>query len=206
MPTSEIVRLTSDTKNSAVELLIRAFHNDPMYLHIFPDSDERSHSLCLLWDALLSYSLRFGEAYTTPGVDGVVCWLTPGNTSIGFLRALRTGFGIQQAVIRFNSDSRKRFLPIVNHADKTHNSIMTNRHWYLWLLGVEPESQGQGIGGSLIKPVLDKADAENIPVYLETETAENVVFYEKRGFEVVREDSIAEGNVTLWAMLRKPHG
>jgi MFS family permease len=50
-------------------------------------------------------------------------------------------------------------------------------HWYLWLLGVDPDRQGQGVGSALLAPILARADAEGLPCALETLTERNVWFY-----------------------------
>jgi len=89
--------------------------------------------------------------------------------------------------------------------DKIHKQIMDDKpHWYLWVLGVAPDSQGKGIGSRLIQPVLDCSDKEQISCYLETETERNVAFYEKRGFEVVSEGEVPGYDLKLWSLLREP--
>ena len=107
--------------------------------------------------------------------------------------------------MRFPQDGRKQFLDGIGYLDKIHKEIMGSKpHWYLWVLGVAPNSQGQGIGSRLIQPVLDRADKEQIPCYLETETERNVKFYRKRGFEVVSEGEVPGGDLKLWSLLREP--
>ena len=76
----EPVLLEASEKGRASEVLAQAFHDDPMWTYIFPDSDERARSLHNLWQALVGYCLVYGEVYTTPQAKGVACWLAPGNT------------------------------------------------------------------------------------------------------------------------------
>ena len=40
-------------------------------------------------------------------------------------------------------------------------------HEYLMLIGVDPDVQGQGLGGELITEVLARCDREGRPAYLE---------------------------------------
>ena len=68
-------------------------------------------------------------------------------------------------------------------------------------MGVSPVCQGQGIGGSLIQPVLKQADEEGLPCYLETDTPGAVRFYQKHGFEIVR---TGEQPLKFWTMKREP--
>jgi ribosomal protein S18 acetylase RimI-like enzyme len=87
-----------------------------------------------------------------------------------------------------------------------HKRDVPLRHWYLPTLGVDPPRQGQGVGSALIQPVLSRADAEGLLCYLETETAGNVAFYERHGFEVVVEDDLPRGGPHFWTMKREPKG
>jgi len=41
-------------------------------------------------------------------------------------------------------------------------------HYYLSVLGVDPGSQGRGVGSALLAPGLGLCDREGVPAYLET--------------------------------------
>jgi ribosomal protein S18 acetylase RimI-like enzyme len=53
---------------------------------------------------------------------------------------------------------------------------------YLWLIGTKPEDQGKGYASALINEGLLKAEREGKRVYLETSTAPNLNFYNKKNF------------------------
>jgi GNAT superfamily N-acetyltransferase len=72
------------------------------------------------------------------------------------------------------------------------------------IVGVRPELHGNGFGSKLINSVLEKAEAEKIPVYLETETVGNVKMYEHFGFKVLQQINLPVINVPMWEMLREP--
>ena len=55
--------------------------------------------------------------------------------------------------------------------------------WYLSILGVLPEHQGQGLGPGLIRPVLDKTDRLGVATFLETFTPRNMSFYKRLGYD-----------------------
>jgi GNAT superfamily N-acetyltransferase len=183
---------------------VQAFRDDPAYTYVFPDEADRVRSLGGLWDAIIRFTLVYGEAWTTPEGSGVACWLPPGNAELTFRRLLRTGFALPRAMMRFESSARRRAMGLVGYMDEKHRRAMPGPHWYLWALGVEPAVQGQGIGGRLLRPVLARADAVGLPCYLETETERNVVFYRKHGFEVVTEERVPGHGVILWTMARSP--
>lgn len=202
---NEVIRLTADQKDRAVEVLTAAFHTDPAYMFLFPDEAERARSLRRLWEGVIKHCLRYGEIDATSTIDGVACWLIPGRTETTMWQMLRTGMALPRAVMRFNPPARKQFLTALNNMEETRKQLLVKRpHWYLWALGVAPRCQGQGIGSKLIEPVLPRADAEQTPCYLEALTEKNVAFYQKRGFAIVHESKLPGWGVNVRAMLREP--
>jgi ribosomal protein S18 acetylase RimI-like enzyme len=89
-----------------------------------------------------------------------------------------------------------------SYADTLHAACVPSPHWYLFVIGVEPECQGRGVGDALLRPMLARADREGTPVYLETHNRGNVGFYQKYGFDVAEEGRMPGGDVTVYAMLR----
>ncbi len=77
---------------------------------------------------------------------------------------------------------------------------------YLYVLGVAPESQGKGIGSSLVREKLAECDKEGCTVYLETNSEHNVEYYESFGFSVVKKIVEEHGAFTTWYMIRSPGG
>ena len=204
LSSNEPIRLAPSQREQAVGVLTRAFQEDPMYSYLFPNFDERIRSLGRLWNGVVRYSLVYGQVYTTPALAGVACWLSPGNTRMTAWRMARTGFGLQRAVIRFNREARRRVLGLLTYTDQIHSRVITRPHWYLMALGVEPGRQRQGVGSQLLRPVLARADETGVPCYLETETEQNVAFYQKQGFEIAFEGAIADAGLPLWTMVREP--
>jgi ribosomal protein S18 acetylase RimI-like enzyme len=199
---SEPVRLVASQQEQAVEALTGAFCEDPMYAYVFPDVDERVRSMRWLWSAVLKYGLLYGVTYTIPAVAGVACWLPPGKTEVTLWRTLRAGLPL--AVMRFRRSAQRRCMDVINYMDGLHKQTMTRPHWYLWVLGVDPAHQGQGIGSSLLRPVLAQADEDGVPCYLETQTEWNVAFYRRRGFEVLGESLVPGHGLEFWTMAREP--
>ena len=60
-------------------------------------------------------------------------------------------------------------------------------HWYLAILGVEPDAQGRGLGAQLMQPLLDRCDTDGTDAYLESSKESNIPFYQRFGFEVTGE-------------------
>uniref|UniRef100_A0A7S3VDU6 N-acetyltransferase domain-containing protein n=1 Tax=Chaetoceros debilis TaxID=122233 RepID=A0A7S3VDU6_9STRA len=85
------------------------------------------------------------------------------------------------------------------------------KHIYLQQIGVRKEFQGKGIGKKLYKTLFAAADSLQVPVYLETESEENVSLYQHFGFQTVetvllsaKGDTSDEAKFKMWLMLRHP--
>jgi GNAT superfamily N-acetyltransferase len=70
------------------------------------------------------------------------------------------------------------------------------------VVGVIPPRQGQGFGRALLRPVLDRADAEGLPCYLETAQPGNVAFYQKLGFDIIADMVEPRSGLRLWTFRR----
>ena len=73
---------------------------------------------------------------------------------------------------------------------------------HLQTIGVSPDFQGQGFGGKLLMAIFEKADNEEIQIYLET-TKENVQLYKKFRFQVIKEIKLSTIDLSMWAMVRE---
>lgn len=200
--TSVPIPLVAYQHKQASEVMGKAFLNDPMWKYLVPDEARRALVVLLSMNILVRYSLLYGEIYTTPTLDGVACWLPPGESTPTFSRLVR--IGIHSAPLQLGWTGFHRYTAVENYCGEVHKRTVSGMHWYLWELGVEPSCQGQGIGGMLIQPVIARADASSLPCYLETMNERNVPFYEKHGFKVVSDAEVPRHGLCVWAMLREP--
>ena len=97
-----------------------------------------------------------------------------------------------------------RLLTYENYAMKLKKEFTGNVDWYLYNLSVKKSAQGKGIAGSLLRPMLEFCDRENIVSYLETNKESNVSLYRHFGFELSKSEMIPQSPVRHYAMVRKP--
>jgi len=73
-------------------------------------------------------------------------------------------------------------------------------HYYLGVIGTDPNLHGRGVGRQLIKSFCEVSarDPLSSGVYLETAQASNLRFYERAGFVETGRGKL--GNATLWCM------
>ncbi len=199
---SSVMPLSPALLGRAAEVLALAFAPDPIARYVLPDAARRARVLRWMFQTHLRDGLRYGEVYTTEGVEGVALWLTPGRTNPTFWRLLRAGALV--APLQFGWQGCQRSVAFMAYTTAWHRQYAPDVHWYLFYLGVTPAQQGHGIGSALRQPVLARADAAHLPCYLETGVARNLELYARHGFVCVAEGALPQGGPPLWAMLRAP--
>jgi GNAT superfamily N-acetyltransferase len=128
---------------------------------------------------------------------GGALWAPPGKWHVGLLGQIRLLPRLAAAAGR----ELPRFLRGLAFIESRHPH---EPHYYLGPLGVKPEWQGKGLGGALMRPVLERCDRENVPAYLEASTSRNRALYLRNGFEVVEEVNMPGGGPPAWLMWRAP--
>lgn len=201
MQDREPIRLEPSQQVQAGKLLARAFHDDPLYRLVLPDEGMRARLASWLFERVVRYALLYGQVYTTPALEGVACWLPPGQTRLTVGRAMRSG--LYATPLKMGPAAYRRFGAYSTYVDRLHEHYAPELHWYLWVVGVDPPSQGQGVGGRLIQPVLARASADGTACYLETGIEGNVRFYGQYGFKVVAEGRVPGQGLQVWAMVRR---
>ncbi len=202
------VPLAAAQVTEASEMLARAFHDDPPNVWLFPDEEMRRRALLGNFVIAARYGLQYGEVFTTPNTaEGVAIWLPPDDPLPSTIRMMRVGFlHFVSSPFRFGFGPFSRFMAFMDRMEKLHKRDAPGRHWYLMTLGVDPPHQGRGTGGALMQPVLERADCDRLPCYVETAKEINVSFYQKQGFEVVVEEDLPGGGPRFWTMKREPIG
>ena len=79
-------------------------------------------------------------------------------------------------------ESLDTYCKIVDFMLEKSRQLVTDKFWYLSILGISQDNQGKGLGLDLVLPVLKKTDNIGAGTYLETFTPENFGFYKRLGF------------------------
>jgi ribosomal protein S18 acetylase RimI-like enzyme len=196
----EPARLESAQVKPAATVLARAFHTNPGMIWTNPDERSRPRKLTWFMSVASTIGERYGEVYTTPGgIEGAAIWMPPGQTTVSLGQMVRAGF--LAAPLRLGVNSFLKFMRVFSRFEHEHKKTVPGDHWYLFVVGVDPPKQGQGIGSALMAPGLRKADEARLPCYLETDRPEDVIIYQKRGFEVVEKLSVGD-SPPFWTMKR----
>jgi GNAT superfamily N-acetyltransferase len=199
---TEVALLAEAQIEEAAEVLGRAFFDDPFEVYMLPDDDSRERLSSLRFARLLRYGHLFGRVYTTVNMpQGAAIWLPPENWEMTEERLKQAGLFDIPSII--GGDAFQRLISVMDYIEPYHRDVPA-KHWYLLIVGVDRPVQGQGLGSALLQPILQQADADSEPCYLETFQPKNLPFYERHGFHVLREGVEPASALRYWTLLRDP--
>ncbi|GHC70630.1 N-acetyltransferase [Streptomyces flavofungini] len=184
---------TIDDAAAISATLTRAFDDDPMMRWFFPDEATREAGLGRYFATIFTRQYgRHGVCERTESAASF--WVPPGAQD----KAVPDAETVQE-LTEILGDRAPLFREAVELAAE-HGP--QEPHWYLAVVGADPAAQGQGHGSALLRSGLAKADADGLPVYLESSKPANLPVYEHFGFTVLGEVELPGGGPTLWAMRR----
>jgi len=197
-----ILRLNKSHITPAVKVLTKAFQNYPLFNYYYPDSLTKEKIAHYFLSFAVYSGMRYGEIYATSyNFEGVAVWIPSDKYPMTLWRLLR--LVPLPVLFGFGRHGGNKMRHLGGYLDAVHHRLANFKHWYLWTVGVEPQSQGKGYASNLIRPMLTRIDKEGLPCYLETLDERNVPIYEHLGFKVVDESTVPNTSITNWAMLRE---
>ena len=207
MTIKDLYLLKKKDLKKASFVLTRAFHNDPLICLIYPNEEERKQYSPYLWEFILRDGIRYGEVFApSDRIEGTAKWLPPGKEHMGIWRSLKSGTLTMARMMSKQKDERvlpmRKIAEITDNIAKLHKTLVTEPHWYLANIGIDPDFQGKGFGSNLLKPMLKRIEDEGYPIFLETNFERNVGLYEHLGFEAIDERIIPGTDIKNWAMLK----
>jgi len=202
---NDFYKINLDDVEKAIEVAGRAFQEDPFTKYVYPDLEERKQKLKYGFYMIYQYGIRHGVTYAiSSDLEGMVIWLPPDRIYPSFWEMIKFGGFYSIRHVGLKMKAMRTSIAIFSYEEKVHKRLVPYEHWYLQNIAVEPEEQGRGYGGQLLKSMIDQIDDERLPIYLETNNEKNLSFYHRFGFEVIKHEIIPNTDVPLWCMLRKP--
>ncbi|MEU9334324.1 GNAT family N-acetyltransferase [Streptomyces sp. NPDC048290] len=193
-------------REQVVRLLDSAFQDDPVSNWVFPgDAFARAHHR--LMGAFTDIVLAEGRIDVLE--DGTACalWLSVPGAAGDAGHEPGSGQDEDDAVLLREAvdpgnprvEEIARLTAAIHPGDRAHE--------YLWLIGVAPQRQGEGLGSALMGPVLDRCDRDGTAVYLEASNARSRDLYARLGFAPYGTPlELPEGGPTMWPMWRQSNG
>lgn len=180
-----------ETEAHAVDLLTAAFETDPPVRWMYPERRAYLDHFPTFLRAFGGVAIR--EKTLELGEGGAALWVAPGSEPDE--EAIMT---VVEATVP--ADRHNDVFAVFEAMGGYHPG---EPHWYLPVMGVVPERQGQGIGSAMMRPVLDQCDATGTLAYLEATTERSRALYTRLGFETLEILRVADCP-PIYPMLRHP--
>jgi len=193
---SDLYKIQKKDLKNAVKVLNDAFSEESMWKEVFNDEDKNG----VLTEVMVRFCLKYGNVVaTSDNFEGVMA-IAPYGKDMTALRIIRSGdFFLSMKI----SNEAKKMKVLSDAIEEAKKSLNLDPYIHLLIMGVSQEYQGKGFGGKLIKAIIEKAEIEKKPIYLETQKEDNVALYEKYGFSVKKKIILPEPlNLPMWLMVR----
>lgn len=188
-------RAVAPDADAMVRSFCAAFADDPGLAWIWPDREDRLARLPHFFAPIVGGTIANGVAFRSAVGEAVSLWRQPGRITptaeemTPFLAAMAQAFS--------RGAERSQLMGKVLKAHQPADFDW----WYLQFIGVRPEAQGTGLGGSIVRAGLTLAAEACLPVYVEVMNPDNLGYYRHIGFETVTEFDIPENGPHVWGMI-----
>lgn len=176
--------------------LTDAFNEDPLFKVVFKNQTELHHFMKF---AATIFNVS-GEMHYTKDFTGVALWLHPGVPLMTVKDILLVKGPLRESLRFIFSISLKSLINLYKLSSYLSKNHLTDNHYYLFEIGVQHASQGQGIGKQLINFAVSKFGSDNL-LYLENSNVANLNFYQSLNFRVISEGEFK--GVKIFFMTRK---
>lgn len=185
-----IRRALPGERSGVVATVAAAFAEDPGWAFILGEEYERlaAHFVAALFDARVASQ----NVWVTDDLAAVAMWDSPGKGD-------DAPVSTESVWTRYRAIAGEdAFERLAGYHDAVAAITPTEPYWYLGVLATHPQRQREGLATAVLTPILDEADRLGIACCLETSTADNRRFYERRGFTQATEIVLPGGPPTWW--------
>lgn len=201
--TVSVVPLVPGQEGAAAAAFVASHADYPAFRAVFPDGRRRRRALLPFFTATVRDAIHTGvvdAVFDGTTVVGAAAWLPPRRSNW----SLRRQATAVPAFLKVLAACPSRFTTLLRYGMAAQRAHPPGDYWYLVALGVRPDGRRSGLGTALLTPMLDRADREEVPCYLETSDPANVTFYERLGFRTVTDGlALVPGGPTHLAMRRE---
>ncbi|MGY1525139.1 GNAT family N-acetyltransferase [Streptomyces sp. MN3] len=190
-----------DDRELVIRLLDEAFQDDPVSSWVFPGAEYRRVTHHRLMAAFTDATLADGRVDLVEDGSACALWMSVPAGDPGHGEA--DGGDDEFAALRDAVDPDNERVEMIGRLTAGIHP-QGRAHEYLWMIGVAPGRQGEGLGTALIGSVLDRCDREGRAAYLEASSERSVRLYRRLGFELTGEPLCLPGGPLMYPMWREP--
>ena len=168
-------------KGLVVDILTRAFEDNQSVNYLIPNDSRRLKRIRALMDYSYETCTLFGKVYVSDDKKGCALVSFP-DWKKTTLKSLWLEVRLIFSAIGFGNISKA-----ISREKEISKNYPTSGIYYLWFIGVSPDSQNNGVGNKLMQELLAESGRLKRPLYLETSTIKNIPWYKKFGLDVYGE-------------------
>jgi len=168
-------------KKIVIDILTKSFDTNQSVNFIIKQDQNRIHRIRALMDYSFDMCFSFGEVFLSDDKNACALILFPDKkrttikSIIWDIKLIWNSVGVANIGKALKRESEIKKL----HPDE----LM----YYLWFIGVNPDSQHKGIGTRLLNDISEDSTLTNRSIFLETSTVRNLPWYKKNGFKIYHE-------------------
>jgi ribosomal protein S18 acetylase RimI-like enzyme len=197
--TPTIRHATGADAPALTRMLAQAFLDDPVAVWACPPPGPRQKLLEGMYSVRLRQLLADEGVWVTPDCLSAALWMAPGSSHGA---TLLQNAGLAPRLMHPSIAIRLPLLALGLSGVQRKRSRKP-AHWYLSLLGTDPDTRGRGYASAVLRPVLEQCDSDRVGAYLESSKERNIDFYARYGFRVTEELRLPRGP-RMWPMWREP--
>jgi len=211
LPTTDptILELLPQHVTQASEVLARAFLHDPWFEYFLGQNYNSIDTVAWFCGLMIKYAVAYGRTWAKmvekadgTKIIGAAIWQPPYDAKVSFWGMMQTGF--HAAPWKLGVGASWRAMGALTFTEKVRRELITEPHWYLFSVGVEPLFQNSGYGSSIMLPILKMADQSNLKCYVDTASKRSHNFFKRLGFEMVKEVPSDGSMPSFWCFVRNP--
>lgn len=168
-------------KNLVVNILSESFKDNKSVNFIAKEGPRKLDRIRYLMDYSFEVCHQFGEVYISDDRTAAALVLYPEQKKSNFSSVLL------DLKLIFNCIGVSNIAKAIKRESSIKKIQPQMPMYYIWFVGVHPDSQGIGIGSQLMKELIKESESQQRPVYLETSTLSNIPWYSKFGFDIYNE-------------------
>jgi ribosomal protein S18 acetylase RimI-like enzyme len=191
-------RATSDDVPRIAAVLASAFASDPPMRWVMGASPHAERRLRPYFSGLIRrFHMPRGEVWVCEQPLGAAAWVAPG----GWPPPAALELTLAPVLLRTFARHPLRASRAAQVNGRHHPA---EPHWFLDYIGVEATARSRGAGSALLRPVLDRCDADRLGAFLNAGSERSRDLYARHGFEVTGRFELPRGGPPLWGMWRAP--
>lgn len=202
--TEDVVHAVAADLDAVARTLSAAFAADPVQQWLFEPAADPDAARGRFFRFFVREYFELGHTYLLPGPKpgatpaGAALWAPPDRDTLR--RDDRVGALLELVTADLGDDT----IPRLGELARAHEARPAVPHFYLGILGVDPDRQGEGLGEALIASVLETCDRSGFVAHLESSNPRNIGFYERLGFETVESFRCGSASGPLMTVMTRP--